>query len=60
MNLNCPTYMKYATVGLTLTAALFGVGEAKADVNWSVGINVPGVVVGAPAPVYYEPAPLII
>ena len=43
---------------------LAGAGSAQArDVNWSVGIGVPGVVVGAsngyyaPAPVYVAPPP---
>ena len=45
-------------------ALLAGTGAAQArDVNWSVGIGVPGVVVGAsngyyaPAPVYVAPPP---
>ena len=55
-----------AAVGVALVA-LGGVGIAQArDVNWSVGVSVPGVAVGvgngysvytAPAPVYYAPPP---
>ena len=43
---------------------LAGAGAAQArDVNWSVGVGVPGVVIGAsngyyaPAPVYVAPPP---
>ncbi|GAB1386413.1 hypothetical protein MASR1M59_15610 [Melaminivora sp.] len=53
-----------AHAGLAL-ALLAGVGsvQARSDVQWSVGIGVPGVVVGvnspqayyAPPPVYYAP-----
>ena len=52
-----------AVAGVAL-ALLAGAGSAQArDVNWSVGIGVPGVVVGAsngyyaPAPVYVAPPP---
>ena len=53
----------YASAGVAL-ALLAGAGAAQArDVSWSVGIGVPGVVVGAsngyyaPAPVYVAPPP---
>jgi hypothetical protein len=36
---------------------LLGAASATAEVNWSVGINVPGVVVSVPAPVYYQAPP---
>lgn len=40
-------------------AALLGGGAAHAGgVQWSIGINLPGVVY-APAPVYMEPAPVV-
>jgi len=45
----------------TLAAgALFAAASASAQVNWAVGVNVPGVSVGVaePGPVYYEPAPV--
>lgn len=63
---------KLAVVGLGFAlAASAGVAQARDNVNWSVGIGVPGVVVGAsngypaysygaysaPAPVYYAPPP---
>ncbi|KRD15277.1 hypothetical protein ASE39_14940 [Acidovorax sp. Root267] len=56
-------YALAASAGVAL-ALLAGTGAAQArDVNWSVGIGVPGVVVGAsngyyaPAPTYYAPPP---
>lgn len=56
-------YAMAASAGVAL-ALLAGTGAAQArDVNWSVGIGVPGVVVGAsngyyaPAPTYYAPPP---
>ncbi|BEP96203.1 hypothetical protein GmRootA79_45870 [Acidovorax sp. A79] len=58
-------YAMAASAGVAL-ALLAGTGAAQArgDVNWSVGIGVPGVVVGAsngyyaPAPVYVAPPPV--
>lgn len=62
-------FSKLAVVGLGCAlAASAGVAQARDNVNWSVGIGVPGVVVGAsngypaygysaPAPVYYAPPP---
>ena len=56
-------YALAASAGVAL-ALLGGAGAAQArDVSWSVGIGVPGVVVGAsngyyaPAPVYVAPPP---
>ncbi len=55
-----------AGVALALIAAA-GSAQARGDVNWSVGLSSPGVVVGvnsgypvysAPAPVYYAPRPV--
>lgn len=60
-----------AGVALALFAAA-GSAQARSDVNWSIGLNSPGVVVGvgngypvyaapvysAPAPVYYAPRPV--
>jgi len=51
-----------ASAGVAL-ALLAGSGAAQArDVSWSIGVGVPGVVVGAgggyaPPPVYYAPPP---
>ena len=62
-------FSKLAVVGFGVAlAASAGVAQARDNVNWSVGIGVPGVVVGAsngypaygysaPAPVYYAPPP---
>lgn len=60
-------FVTIASAGAAM-ALLAGAGSAQAHgvVSWSVGIGVPGVVVGAsspasmpypPAPVYYTPAP---
>ncbi len=61
-------FSKLAVVGFgVVLAASAGVAQARDNVNWSIGIGVPGVVVGAsnnyypnygyraPAPVYYAP-----
>ena len=54
-----------AAVTLALLAGA-GAAQARSDVYWSVGVGVPGVVVGAsngpsysyyPPPVYYTPPP---
>ena len=51
-------YAMAASAGVAL-ALLAGTGAAQArDVNWSVGIGVPGVVVGA-SNGYYAPARLL-
>ena len=56
-------YGMAAAAGVAL-ALLTGAGSAQArDVNWSVGVGVPGVVIGAsngyyaPAPIYHAPPP---
>lgn len=53
-------FFKWAAAGTLATGALFAAASANAQVNWSVGVNVPGVSVGVvePGPVYYEPAPV--
>ena len=50
-----------AAAGVAL-ALLTGAGaaQARSDVNWSVGIGVPGVVVGASNGGYYAPAPVYV
>ena len=70
MTKNRSLYAMVAATGVAL-AALGGAGAAHAHggVSWSVGIGVPGVVVGAsngygypayaaPAPVYVAPSPV--
>ena len=57
-----------AGVGLALLVGA-GAAQARSDVHWSVGVGVPGVVIGAgnvapvyytpPAPVYYAPPPVV-
>lgn len=60
-------------VALALAGGLFTAGAAQAGgVNWSVNINVPGVVYAepgyyapppvyyAPPPVYYQPRPVVV
>ncbi len=50
---------------LAAGAALFGATAANAETHWSFGINLPIVVQGGdsyaepPAPVYYQPAPVV-
>jgi len=51
------TVFKLAAAGLVAAGALTVAATANADTRWSVGINVPGVVVNEPAPVYTYPAP---
>ena len=54
-------FFKLAATSAFAVAALFAVSSANAQVNWSVGVNVPGVSIGVvePGPVYYdEPAPV--
>lgn len=48
-----------AALGLALLGGA-GAAQARSDVYWSVGVGVPGVVVGASsaAPVYYTPPPV--
>ncbi|SDM40652.1 hypothetical protein SAMN05428957_105230 [Oryzisolibacter propanilivorax] len=58
------TWITSAGVALALLAGA-GAAQARSDVQWSIGVGVPGVVVGAsapgyytpPAPVYYTPPP---
>src|SRR5688572_27582713 len=50
--------LKLGAAGFVAAAALFTAASANAGTNWSIGINLPGVVVSEPAPVYYEPAPV--
>jgi len=51
---------KWAAVGTLAAGALLAAASANAQVNWSVGVNLPGVSLGVaePGPVYYEPAPV--
>lgn len=49
--------LKLAVAGAIAVGALFASAAASAGTSWSIGVNVPGIVVGTPAPVYYEPAP---
>ena len=53
-------FFKLAAAGTLATCALFAMTGANAQVNWSVGVNVPGVSIGVvePGPLYYEPAPV--
>lgn len=47
---------KSAAAAALAAGALFMATSASAQVNWSVGVAVPGVVVTQPtAPVYYDP-----
>jgi hypothetical protein len=48
-----------AGVALALLTAA-GAAQARSDVSWSVGIGVPGVVVGASNGGYYAPAPVYV
>ena len=50
--------LKLVAAGFIAAGALSVAASANAGTSWSVGINVPGVVVTEPAPVYYEPAPV--
>ena len=45
-------------MGTVVVGALFNSTFANAGASWSVGISVPGIVVGDPAPDYYERAPV--
>ena len=59
MSLN-RSLLKLAAAGAVAASALFATAAANAQVNWAVGVNVPGVSVGVvePGPVYYRPAPV--
>jgi hypothetical protein len=50
--------LKIAALGVAAAGALFAATSANAATSWSIGVNLPGVVVSEPAPVYYEPAPV--
>jgi hypothetical protein len=50
--------LRIAAAGAVAVGALFAAGSASAAMSWSIGVNIPGVVVSEPAPVYYEPAPV--
>lgn len=60
MNLNCSTPFKWVAAGVLAGCAILVATTASAQVNWSIGIGTPGVVVGAPhpPPVYFQPAPV--
>ncbi|WP_198083838.1 hypothetical protein [Variovorax sp. E3] len=50
---------KLAAAGVLALGALCAAVSANAGTSWSIGVNVPGVVVGSePAPTYYAPAPV--
>ena len=66
MSLTRSAFFKWAAAGAVAAGALFTATSASAgNVNWSVGIHTPAVVVGvggppvyyAPPPVYYAPPP---
>ncbi len=56
------SFQAMAAVAGVALALLTGAGaaHARSDVNWSVGIGVPGVVVGASNGGYYAPAPVYV
>lgn len=63
MKFSRSTYIKAAAAVLAVAAV--GAAQARDNINWSVGIGVPGVTIGAtngryyaPPPVYYSPAPI--
>ena len=49
---------KFIAAGVVAACATLIATTASAEVNWSVNVGVPGVVVPEPAPVYVEPAPV--
>jgi hypothetical protein len=51
-------FLKWSAVSLMAAGMLGAAATASAGVSWSVGVNVPGVYIGAAAPVYYPPAPV--
>ena len=51
------TVLKLVAAGVVAAGALFAGASANAETHWSIGVNLPGLVVGQPAPVYYEPGP---
>ncbi|MET3497758.1 hypothetical protein [Variovorax boronicumulans] len=59
MTLSRTLLIKLAAAGTVAAGALFAGAAAHANPNFSIGIDLPGVVIGQPAPpVYYEPAPV--
>lgn len=61
MSVTRSTILKWAAAGAVAASALFSAASANAHggVNWSVGVNVPGVALGIAAPpVYYNPPPV--
>lgn len=50
--------LKIAVASVMVAGALSVATAANAGTSWSIGVNVPGLVVSEPAPVYYEPAPV--
>jgi hypothetical protein len=58
MNFNCFVFSKIAMAGVVAAAALSGATSASAGTSWSVGVALPGVVVGVAEPGYYRPAPV--
>ena len=60
MNCKRSPFFKLAAAGILAAGALLATASSNAQVNWSVGVNVPGVSIGVvePGPVYYEPAPV--
>lgn len=50
--------LKLTVAGVVATCATLIATTASAEVNWSVNVGVPGIVVTEPAPVYVEPAPV--
>lgn len=55
MSFNRSTFFKWAAAATVAAGALFTAGAASAQVNWSVGVNVPGLAVGVAQPGYYAP-----
>ena len=54
-------FFKYLAAGAVAAGTLLCAASANAtDLNWSVGINAPGIAFGveAPPPVYFHPAPV--
>ena len=51
-------FLKFTTAAAVAACATLITNSASAEVNWSVNVGIPGVVVSEPAPVYVEPAPV--
>ena len=52
------SFLKIAAAGVVSTCLALMATAANAEVNWSVNVGVPGVVVTEPAPVYVAPEPV--